>query len=51
LGFFQAAATVRLVCAGWKAVHDALVMRLVLRWQTTDEAMVLVATFPGGGVA
>jgi hypothetical protein len=27
------------VCAGWKAVHDALVMRLVLRRETTDEAM------------
>jgi hypothetical protein len=30
---------VRLVCAAWKAVHDALVTRLVLRQQTTDEAM------------
>jgi hypothetical protein len=39
LGFSQASATVRLVCAGWKAVHDALVMRLVLRRETTDEAM------------
>jgi hypothetical protein len=27
------------VCAGWKAVYDALVMRLVLRRQTTDEAV------------
>ena len=38
LGFSQVA-TVRLVCAAWKAVHDALVTRLVLRQQTTDEAM------------
>jgi hypothetical protein len=29
LGFPQTSATVRLVCAGWKAVHDALVRRLV----------------------
>ena len=46
LGFSQVA-TVRLVCAGWKAVHDALVTRLVLRRQTTDEAMgMLVLRFP-----
>ena len=38
-GFSEASATVRLVSAGWKAVHDALVTRLVLRRQTTDEAM------------
>jgi hypothetical protein len=36
-----------LVCAGWKAVHDALARRLVLRRQTTDEAMdMLVRCFP-----
>ena len=29
LGFSQTSATVRLVCAGWKAAHDALVRRLV----------------------
>jgi hypothetical protein len=47
LGFSQTSATVRLVCAGWKAVHDALVMRLVLRRQTTDEAVrMLVRSFP-----
>jgi hypothetical protein len=47
LGFSQTSATVRLVCAGWKAVHDALVRRLVLRWQTTDEAVgMLVRRFP-----
>ena len=47
LGFSQTSATVRLVCAGWKAVHDALVTRLVLRQQTTDEAMgMLVLRFP-----
>jgi hypothetical protein len=37
LGFSQVA-TVRLVCAAWKAVHDALVMWLVLTRQTNDEA-------------
>jgi hypothetical protein len=40
LGFLSGAfaAAVRLVC--WvKAVHDALVMRLVLRRRTTDEAV------------
>jgi hypothetical protein len=47
LGFSQASATVRLVCAAWKAVHDALVTRLELREQTTDEAMgMLVLRFP-----
>jgi hypothetical protein len=47
LGFSQASATVRLVCAGWKAVHDALVTRLVLRRETTDEAVgMLVLRFP-----
>ena len=47
LGFTQASATVRLVCAAWKAVHDALVMRLVLRRQTTNEVMrMLVRSFP-----
>jgi hypothetical protein len=46
-GFTQASATVRLVSAGWKAVHDALVTRLVLRRHTTDEAMgILVRRFP-----
>jgi hypothetical protein len=38
---------VQLVCTGWKAVHDAMVMRLVLRRQTTDEAVgMLVWRFP-----
>jgi hypothetical protein len=47
LGFSQTSATVRLVCAGWKAMHDALVTRLVLRWQTTNEVMrMLVRSFP-----
>jgi hypothetical protein len=53
-GFTQAhtEATVRLVSAGWKAVHDALVTRLVLRGQTTDEAMgILVRRFPAVSVA
>ena len=42
-GLSQATATVRLVCSGWKAVHDAMVMRLVLRRETTDEAMGMLA--------
>ena len=47
LGFSQTSATVRLVCAGWKAVHDALVRRLVLRRETTDEAVgMMVRSFP-----
>jgi hypothetical protein len=47
LRFSKASATVRLVCAGWKAVYDALVTRLVLRRETTDEAMgMLVRSFP-----
>jgi hypothetical protein len=38
---------VRLVCAAWKAVHDAVVKRLVLKRSTTDEAMgMLVRRFP-----
>jgi hypothetical protein len=54
LGFSQALA-VRLVCAGWKAVHDAMVSRLVLSPQTTDEAVGMLvgiagAAVPGGGV-
>jgi hypothetical protein len=43
MGFSPASAAVRLVCAGWKAVHDALVTRLVLRWKTTDEAVGMLA--------
>jgi hypothetical protein len=39
LGFSEAFVAVRLVCAGWKAVHDAMVRRMVLRRQTTDEAV------------
>ena len=47
LGFSQTSATVRLVCAGWKVVHDALVRRLVLRRETIDEAVgMLVRSFP-----
>jgi hypothetical protein len=42
-GLSQATATVRLVCPGWKAVHDAMVKRLVLRLETTDEAMDMLA--------
>ena len=47
LGFSQTLAAVRLVCAGWKKIHDAMVTRLVLRYQTTDEAVgMLVLRFP-----
>jgi Leucine-rich repeat (LRR) protein len=42
-GFSEATATLRLVCSGWKAVHDAVVMRLVLRRETTDEAVGMLA--------
>jgi hypothetical protein len=46
-GFSEASATVRLVSPGWKAVHDAPVTRLVLRRETTDEAVgILVRRFP-----
>jgi hypothetical protein len=37
LGFSQASATVRLVCAGWRAVHDALVTRLQMSPETPEE--------------
>ena len=47
LGFSRALAAVRLVCAAWKAVHDAMVTRLVLSRETTDEAVgKLVRRFP-----
>jgi hypothetical protein len=42
-GLSQATATVRLVCPGWKAVHDAMVKMLDLRLETTDEAMGMLA--------
>jgi hypothetical protein len=43
----KASAAVRLVCSGWKAVHDALVMKLVLRQKATDEGVgMLVRRFP-----
>jgi hypothetical protein len=52
LEFSRASATARLVCAGWKAVYDALVRRLVLRRDTTDEAMgMLVLRFPAVAIA
>jgi hypothetical protein len=46
LELLEASATVRLVCAGWKVVHDALVRRLVLRRQTTDEAVGMLVRIP-----
>ena len=36
-------AAVRLVCAQWQAVHDALVMKLVLRQKATDEGVGMLA--------
>jgi hypothetical protein len=45
--FSQASAMVSTVCARWKAGHDALVKRLVLKRETTDEAVgMLVRRFP-----
>ena len=47
LGFSESTATVRLVCAAWKAVYDSLATRLVLSWRTTDVGMgMLVRRFP-----
>jgi hypothetical protein len=47
LGFSKASAVVRQVCAGWQAVHDALVTRLVFKRRMTDEAVgMLVRRFP-----
>jgi hypothetical protein len=47
VAFTQAFTTARLVCAAWKAIHDALVTRLLLSRRNTDEAMVmLVKRFP-----
>jgi hypothetical protein len=45
-GFSQTTATVRLVCAGWKAVHDAMVKRLVLRDQTSSDTPMPLRRFP-----
>jgi hypothetical protein len=36
-------AAVRLVCSQWKVHHDAVVTRLGVRWQTTDEAVGMLA--------
>ena len=36
-------AAVRLVCAQWQAVHDALVTKLVLKRSTTDEGVGMLA--------
>jgi hypothetical protein len=47
LGFSKASVVVRQVCAGWQAVHDALVTRLVFERQMNDEAVgMLVRRFP-----
>jgi hypothetical protein len=46
-GFTQSSASVRLVCSQWRAIYDALVTRLELSWDTTDEAVgMLVKRFP-----
>jgi hypothetical protein len=47
-GFFKGRClTLRLVCSGWKAMHDAMVTELLLQGKTTDEAMgMLVRRFP-----
>jgi hypothetical protein len=46
-GFSRAFASVRLLCSQWKAIHDAMVTRLLLRPVITDEAMrMLVQRFP-----
>jgi hypothetical protein len=46
-GFSQATATVRLVCAAWQGVHDAMVTRLVLSRHTINVAVgMLVLRFP-----
>jgi hypothetical protein len=43
----KASAAVRLVCSQWQAVHDALVARLALSTETTDQGVgVLVRRFP-----
>ena len=47
LSFCETSAVVRLVCPGWQAVYDAMVRRLALRQETTDEAVgMLVRRFP-----
>jgi len=47
LSFSRTSAVVRLVCPGWQAVYDAMVRRLVLRKEITDEAVgMLVRCFP-----
>jgi hypothetical protein len=48
LGFSKAVAVVRPVCAGWQAVHDAAVRRLVFErhFMTDDAVGMLVRRFP-----
>jgi len=46
-GFSKATAVVREVCAGWQAVYDALVTRLVFKREMSDEAVgMVVRRFP-----
>ena len=46
-GFSKAVAVVREVCAGWQAVHDTSVKRLMFKRRMTDEAVdILVRRFP-----
>ena len=47
LGFCEATAEMRLVCAEWRVVHDAALRRLKLRAKTTDKALtMLTRRFP-----
>jgi len=47
VGFHRATAVVSCVCARWQRLHDALVTRLVVSYQVTDEQMhILVQRFP-----
>jgi hypothetical protein len=49
-GGCKASATVRLVCSGWKCRHDALVMRLLLRQDATDEREGVLVRRGGGSL-
>jgi hypothetical protein len=49
-GGCKASATARLVCSGWKCRHDALVMRLLLRQDATDEGAGVLVRRGGGSL-
>jgi hypothetical protein len=46
----KASARVRLVCSRWKCRHDALVMRLLLRQDATDERTCVLVRCGGGSL-